>query len=64
MKKKTLSILFLCIALFAALALVGCGGGASSGGGSDAATNSKERPPQPQRPTSSGLRSRCPRALA
>lgn len=45
MKKKTLSILFLCIALFAALALVGCGGGASSGGGSDAATNSKEKAP-------------------
>ncbi len=64
MKKKTLSILFPCIALFAALALVGCGGGASSGGGSDAATNSKEKAPQPQRPTLSGLRSRCPRALA
>lgn len=45
MKKKTLSILSLCIALFAALALVGCGGGASSGGGSDAATNSKEKAP-------------------
>ena len=45
MKRKTLSILFLCIALFAALALVGCGGGASSGGGSDAATNSKEKAP-------------------
>ncbi len=45
MKKKTLSILSLCIALFAALTLVGCGGGASSGGGSDAATNSKEKAP-------------------
>lgn len=32
MKKKTLSILSLCIALFAALALVGCGGSASGGG--------------------------------
>ena len=32
MKKKTLSILSLCIALFAAFALVGCGGSASGGG--------------------------------
>lgn len=31
MKKKTLSILSLCIALFAAFALVGCGGSASGG---------------------------------
>ena len=30
MMKKTLSILSLCIALFAALALVGCGGGGGS----------------------------------
>lgn len=43
MKKKTLSILSLCIALFAALALVGCGGGASSGG--SGATSSKEKAP-------------------
>ena len=42
MKNKTLSILSLCIVLFAALALVGCGGGASSGGG---ATSSKEKAP-------------------
>ena len=33
MKKKTLSILSLCIALFAAFALVGCGGSASGVGG-------------------------------
>ena len=47
MKKKTLSILSLCIALFAALALVGCGGSASSGGGSSSASKSegKEKAP-------------------
>lgn len=63
MKKKTLSILSLCIALFAAFALVGCGGSAS-GGGSAPKSESKERPPSPRRPTLSGLRSRCPRTLA
>lgn len=56
MKKKTLSILSLCIALFAAFALVGCG--------STAKSESRERPPSPKRLTLSGLRSRCPRALA
>lgn len=45
MKKKTLSILSLCIALFAALALVGCGGGASSGGGSTSKSEGKEKAP-------------------
>lgn len=47
MKKKTLSILSLCIALFAALALVGCGGSASSGGpsGGGAKSESKEKAP-------------------
>ena len=47
MKKKTLSILSLCIALFAALALVGCGGSASSGGGGSSASKSegKEKAP-------------------
>ena len=46
MKKKTLSILSLCIALFAALALVGCGGSASSGGPSGGAkSESKEKAP-------------------
>ena len=64
MKKKTLSILSLCIALFAAFALVGCDGSASGGGSSAAKGESKERPPSPRRPTLSGLRSRCPRALA
>lgn len=44
MKKKTLSILSLCIALFAALALVGCGGSAS-GGGSAAKSEGKEKAP-------------------
>lgn len=44
MKKKTLSILSLCIALFAALALVGCGGSAS-GGGSAPKSESKEKAP-------------------
>ena len=42
MKKKTLSILSLCIALFAAFALVGCGGSAS-GGGSAPKSESKEK---------------------
>ena len=42
MKKKTLSILSLCIALFAAFALVGC---ASGGGGSTAKSESKEKAP-------------------
>lgn len=42
MKKKTISILSLCIALFAALALVGCGGKAS-GGGSTAKSEGKEK---------------------
>lgn len=47
MKKKTLSILSLCIALFAALALVGCGGSASGGGGGSSAAKSegKEKAP-------------------
>lgn len=46
MKKKTLSILSLCIALFAALALVGCGGSASSGSPSGSAkSESKEKAP-------------------
>ena len=45
MKKKTLSILSLCIALFAALALVGCGGSASGGGSSAAKGESKEKAP-------------------
>ena len=45
MKKKTLSILSLCIALFAAFALVGCGGSASGGGGSTAKSESKEKTP-------------------
>ena len=45
MMKKTLSILSLCIALFAALALVGCGGSASGGGGSAAKSESKEKAP-------------------
>ena len=40
MKKKTLSILSLCIALFAAFALVGCGGSASGGGGGSSAAKS------------------------
>lgn len=44
MKKKTLSILSLCIALFAAFALVGCGGSASGGGGSTK-SESKEKAP-------------------
>ena len=44
MKKKTLSILSLCIALFAAFALVGCGGSAS-GGGSAPKSASKEKAP-------------------
>lgn len=64
MKKKTLSILSLCVALFAAFALVGCGGSASGGGGSTAKSESKEKAPSPRRPTLSGLRSRYPRALA
>lgn len=45
MKKKTLSILSLCIALFAALALVGCGGNASGGGSSASKSESKEKAP-------------------
>lgn len=45
MKKKTLSILSLCIALFAALALVGCGGSASGGGSSAAKSEGKEKAP-------------------
>ncbi len=45
MKKKTLSILSLCIALFAAFALVGCDGSASGGGGSAAKSESKEKAP-------------------
>lgn len=48
MKKKTLSILSLCIALFAAFALVGCGGSASGGGGSTAKSESKEKAPRRQ----------------
>ena len=43
MKKKTLSILSLCIALFAALALVGCGGIASGGGSSTSKSEGKEK---------------------
>ena len=46
MKKKTLSILSLCIALFAAFALAGCGGSASGGGPSGGAkSESKEKAP-------------------
>lgn len=45
MKKKTLSILSLCVALFAVFALVGCGGSASGGGGSTAKSESKEKAP-------------------
>lgn len=45
MKKKALSILSLCVALFAAFALVGCGGSASGGGGSTAKSESKEKTP-------------------
>lgn len=45
MKKKTLSILSLCIALFAAFALVGCGGIASGGGGSTSKSEGKEKAP-------------------
>lgn len=45
MKKKTLSILSLCIALFAAFALVGCGGVASGGGGSTSKSEGKETAP-------------------
>ena len=45
MKKKTLSILSLCIALFAAFALVGCGGSASGVGGSAVKSESKEKAP-------------------
>ncbi len=45
MKNKTLSILPLCIALFAALTLVGCGGDASGGGNSTAKSESKEKAP-------------------
>ena len=45
MKKKTLSILSLCIALFAALALVGCGGNASGGGSSASKSEGKEKAP-------------------
>lgn len=44
MKKKTLSILSLCIALFAAFALVGCGGSAS-GGSSASKSESTEKTP-------------------
>ena len=47
MKKKTLSILSLCIALFAALALVGCGGSASSGGGGSSASKSESKEKAP-----------------
>lgn len=45
--KKTLSILSLCIALFVAFALVGCGGSASGGGGGSSAAKSegKEKAP-------------------
>lgn len=46
MKKKTLSILSLCIALFAALALVGCGGIASGGGSSTSKSEGKEKAPR------------------
>ena len=50
MKKKTLSILSLCIALFAALVLLGCGGSASSGGGGSAAkSGGKEKAPRRQK---------------
>ena len=45
MKKKTLSILSLCIALFAAFALVGCGGSAS-GGGSASKSEGREKAPR------------------
>lgn len=45
MKKKTLSILSLCIALFAAFALVGCGGNASGGGSSASKSEGKEKAP-------------------
>lgn len=45
MKKKTLSILSLCIALFAAFALVGCGGSASGVGSSAVKSESKEKAP-------------------
>ena len=45
MKKKTLSILSLCIALFAAFALVGCGGITSGGGGSTSKSEGKEKAP-------------------
>ena len=45
MKNKTLSILSLCIALFAALALVGCGGNASGGGSSAPKSEGKEKAP-------------------
>lgn len=46
MKKKTLSILSLCIALFAAFALVGCGGSASGVGGSTSKSEGKEKAPR------------------
>ena len=45
MKNKTLSILSLCIALFAALALVGCGGNASGGSSSASKSEGKEKAP-------------------
>lgn len=45
MKKKTLSILSLCIALFAALALVGCGESGSGGGSSASKSEGKEKAP-------------------
>ena len=64
MKKKTLSILSLCIALFAALALVGCGGNASGGGGSTSKSEGKEKAPVAEKTDFICLRSRCPRALA
>ena len=60
MMKKTLSILSLCIALFAALALVGCGGSAS-GGGSAPKSESKEKAPVAKKTDYIWLRSRCPR---
>lgn len=63
MKKKTLSILSLCIALFAAFALVGCGGSAS-GGGSAPKSESKEKALVAKKTDFIWLRSRCPRALA
>lgn len=44
-EEKTLSILSLCIALFAAFALVGCGGSASGVGGSAVKSESKEKAP-------------------